>query len=111
MVDFGEIKLPIRDFSTYEGLNQQIYNQVLILSKKIAAKRIVHINSTENGGGVAEMLQAQVALEKNLGLESDWYVIHPQFEFFAITKKIHNLLQGQDGDLTNWEKRKYLNIS
>ncbi len=111
MVDFGEIKLPKRDFDAYEYLNEKLYFDVKRLSAKLRGKRIVHINSTENGGGVAEMLQAQVALEKNLGLNSHWYVIHPQAQFFVITKKIHSLLQGANFELDNQDKQFYLDIS
>ncbi|MFC1595253.1 glycosyltransferase, partial [Patescibacteria group bacterium] len=72
---------------------------------------IFHINSTSKGGGVAEMLKSQIALEKDLGLDSRWLVIKPRIEFFLITKKIHDFLQGEKGSLTEEEKNLYLTES
>ena len=71
---------------------------------------IVHINSASRGGGVAELLRSQVPLERALGLDSRWYTISAPKSFFAITKKLHNLLQGAPGKLTSQEERYYKEI-
>ena len=63
--------------------------------------RILHLNSTANGGGVAEILQSMVPLFNALGIATERIVINPaEPEFFQVTKKIHNLLQGAEGSLT-----------
>ena len=60
--------------------------------------RIVNINSTTNGGGVAEMLATLLGYVRGIGLEADWLVIAGDPEFFAVTKRIHNGLYGSPGD-------------
>lgn len=56
--------------------------------------RVLHVNSTEYGGGVAEVLLAQVPLLQDLGLDTHWGVIDGDERFFTITKGFHNALQG-----------------
>src|SRR5688572_714814 len=56
--------------------------------------RVLHINATEYGGGVAEVLLAQIPLLDNLGLQAQWAVIDADEQFFEITKSMHNGFQG-----------------
>jgi trehalose synthase len=56
--------------------------------------RLVHISSTSFGGGVAELLVTQIALFRDLGIDADWQLIEGSEEFFAVTKLVHNALQG-----------------
>lgn len=56
--------------------------------------RILHLNSTAFGGGVAELLLAQIPLLEDLGIAAQWGVIDGDDDFFAITKSIHNGFQG-----------------
>ena len=58
--------------------------------------RVVHINATAYGGGVAEMLQTLVPLMRDAGLDAEWQVIEGADEFFNVTKAAHNGLQGMD---------------
>ena len=64
MVDFGEINLSKKSFINYKQFNENLYQKVISASSALKNKKIVHINSTENGGGVAELLISQVALER-----------------------------------------------
>lgn len=59
---------------------------------------IWHVNATAQGGGVAEMLQTLLAYGLGAGSENRWLVLDGEPEFFAITKRIHNLLHGEPGD-------------
>ena len=61
-------------------------------------RRIVNVNSTATGGGVAEMLATLLGYVRGIGLEADWLVIAGDPEFFAVTKRIHNGLYGSPGD-------------
>jgi trehalose synthase len=61
-------------------------------------RRVVNVNSTANGGGVAEMLATLIGYARGAGLEAEWLVISGEPEFFAITKRIHNGLYGSAGD-------------
>ena len=65
--------------------------------------RFLHINSTANGGGVAEILRSLTPLMNNLGIDTEWLVINPPKEFYQVTKRIHNLLQGAEGTLSREE--------
>ena len=64
------------------------------LAAPLAGKRIVHVNSTATGGGVAEILGWMVPLMNELGLEARWEVIQGPPEFYRVTKAFHNGLQG-----------------
>jgi trehalose synthase len=57
-----------------------------------------HVNATAHGGGVAEMLQTLLAYAKGAGIENRWLVLDGDPGFFAITKRLHNVLHGVPGD-------------
>lgn len=61
---------------------------------------VANINSTYYGGGVAEMLSSLTLLKNTLGIKTGWRVIQGAPDFFSITKKMHNALQGGDINLT-----------
>ena len=61
-------------------------------------RTIWNVNSTATGGGVAEMLQPLIAYTRGAGVNARWMVIGGDPEFFAITKRLHNLFHGQPGD-------------
>ena len=56
------------------------------------------VNSTADGGGVAEMLRTMLSYVRGAGLEARWAVIEGDAQFFAITKRIHNFIHGSPGD-------------
>lgn len=95
----------------YQKLNKKTYQNISKAAKKIKQKAIVHVSSTPYGGGVAELLRSQVAMEKSFGLESRWLVIKAEPRFFNVTKKIHNLLQGMPGFLSEKEKALYFSVN
>ena len=83
-------------------------DELLSLASEMRHYRMAHLNSTATGGGVAEILQSMVPLFNALGIPTERIVINPtQSEFFQVTKKIHNLLQGADGSLTSDELEVY----
>jgi trehalose synthase len=65
------------------------------LARQLAGLRVVHVNSTRWGGGVAEILEKMVPLMRELGLDASWEVIDGTDDFFACTKSFHNALQGK----------------
>lgn len=71
------------------------------LADTLQGARVVHINATAYGGGVAEMLQTLVPLMVDVGLEAEWQVIEGADEFFNVTKAAHNGLQGMDIEFTD----------
>jgi len=64
------------------------------LAEPLRGARVLHLNATAFGGGVAEILSALVPLLNDLGLRADWQIISGADEFFAVTKAMHNGLQG-----------------
>jgi len=62
---------------------------------------VAHINSSYYGGGVAELLSALTLLMNSLGIETGWRLIQGSPDFFSITKKMHNALQGGEINLSD----------
>ena len=67
---------------------------VRALARELRGARILQLNATPYGGGVAELLSSLVPLEKGVGLDVTWGVIVAEPAFFALTKRLHNALQG-----------------
>ena len=83
-------------------------NEILSLAKKVIPIKIQHINSTKVGGGVAEILNCILPLFESLGLEVYWDVIKGNKNFFEITKKFHNILHGENIQITVDMTEKYI---
>lgn len=77
-----------------EAAGYDAIGHLLQIAEKIKGKRIVHVNSTKEGGGVAEILRKMVPLMEALGLDVKWAVIKGTADFFQCTKGFHNALQG-----------------
>ena len=68
---------------------------------RLGGRTVWNVNTTAAGGGVAEMLRSLVAYARGAGADVRWAVISPPpgiDEFFAVTKRIHNMLHGYPGD-------------
>lgn len=85
-------------------VGQATIDDLKLIAEKLEDKSIQHINSTAVGGGVAEILSRMVPLLKELGINVRWDVFKGGESFFGVTKKIHNLLHGQTGFLTDEDK-------
>src|SRR5205807_871197 len=64
------------------------------LAAPLEGKRIVHVNSTRLGGGVAEILGWMIPLMQELGMDARWEVMNGPPDFYRVTKAFHNGLQG-----------------
>jgi len=109
MIVSGLLKRNIRDYRRIVG--DEIVEKILSIADELKGYSITHVNSTPFGGGVAELLYSIVPLLNSIGIKTVWEVIEASREFFSITKKIHNALQGAEVDLSNNEKQLYLNIN
>jgi trehalose synthase len=78
------------------------------LARPLSGKRVLHINATAYGGGVAELLATHVPLLRSVGVDAEWQVMHGSDEFFAVTKQVHNGLQGADIEWTPAMQKIYL---
>jgi len=86
------------------------------LAASLKGARVVHVNATAFGGGVAEMLQTLVPLMRDVGLDAEWQVIQGEDEFFNVTKASHNGLQGMDIPFTEemqaiWQRYNQMNAN
>ncbi|MFW9874117.1 MAG: glycosyltransferase [Candidatus Thorarchaeota archaeon] len=69
---------------------ERIKKKALMFEKK----EILHINATKYGGGVAEILQNMIPLMQELNMNASWKIFTAPDNFFKISKKMHNALQG-----------------
>ena len=76
-------------------------------AKPLQDFHVVNINSTYYGGGVSQLLSSLTLLMNSLGIKAGWRVIHGPPDFFSVTKKMHNALQGGDINLTTRKKELY----
>ena len=74
-------------------------------------KHFLHVNSTREGGGVAEILHRMIPLLNDLGIKARWDVIEGDDLFYDMTKKVHNALQGKPETITDdmWERHHEVN--
>ena len=97
------------DLENYRPLvGDELTEEIRDLARRLNGIRICHLNATSTGGGVAELLTRYLPLLRALGIRADWHLIHGGPRFFAVTKQIHNALQGADYELTNVMRRTYL---
>jgi trehalose synthase len=103
LVNVGQKALA--DYATIatRGLMEEIRR----LAEPLQGKRLVHLSATAFGGGVAEINYALVPLMKDAGLDAEWRIIAGAEEFFAVTKTIHNALQGDETGLTETQQEVY----
>jgi trehalose synthase len=81
------------------------------MAEKVQGKKIIHVNSTKLGGGVAEILRSLVPLLQSVGLDAQWEMITGNEEFFSTTKAFHNALQGQEQKIPPAMLQNYLEVN
>ena len=64
----------------------------------LGERTIWNVSSTAKGGGVVELLLPLLGYAQGAGVDARWAVIEGNPEFFEVTKRIHNLLHGFEGD-------------
>ncbi len=89
----------IEDYISIVG--QSVIDDLRLIAEKLKGKKILHINSTAVGGGVAEILNRMNPLLRELNVDTRWDVIRGGEKFFNVTKKFHNLLHGKQDELTD----------
>ena len=62
-----------KSLSDYRSIiRQELYDEITGLAERLAGKRVLHINATSFGGGVAEILYTLVPLTRDVGLDAEW---------------------------------------
>src|SRR5215207_3689096 len=95
-VDVGTQHIELYETSA----GSEALEELRALASPLRGARVLHLNATPYGGGVAEILRSEVPLLRDLGLVADWKLITGDEAFFAVTKTIHNGLQGAPRELT-----------
>jgi len=80
-------------------VGESVVEDLKLVALHLRGKRILNVNSTAVGGGVAEILNRMVPLLRELGLDVRWDVIKGGEEYFEVTKKFHNALHGGRVDI------------
>ncbi len=92
----------------YEPLiGAESVNRILRKADNLHDLHIENVSSTYYGGGVAEILSSLTLLMNNASIKTGWRVIQGRPDFFSITKKMHNALQGGDINLSDLKKNVY----
>ena len=106
---FSRLDHPPVSYNDYRPfLDPKLADELAAIAEEMGQLRVLHLNSTATGGGVAEILQSMVPLSNSLGIETERIVVNPDVEeFFQVTKKIHNMLQGAEGALSPEELNTY----
>ncbi len=81
--------------------------RILAKAARLRDMHVVNINSTYYGGGVAELLSSLTLLMNAAGIPTGWRVIQGRPDFFNITKRMHNALQGDEIFLTDMKRDTY----
>jgi trehalose synthase len=91
---------PVQPFAEILGADpMEQFGQTMAAARcALAGRTVWHVNSTAEGGGVAEMLQSILGYPLDCGITVRWLVIDGTEPFFEVTKRLHHLLHGSPGD-------------
>ena len=95
----------IEEYKPYVG--EETINRIKKKAKHLQDFHVVNVNSTYYGGGVSQLLSSLTLLMNSLGIKTGWRVIHGPPDFFSVTKKMHNALQGGNINLSTRKKELY----
>jgi trehalose synthase len=84
---------------------------LLRLAERVRGRSFLHVNSTREGGGVAEILNRIVPIMRDLGVKAEWEVIAGDPDFYATTKFFHNALQGVEQVFSESMLEHYLDVN
>jgi trehalose synthase len=84
---------------------------LLRLADRVRGRRVVHVNSTRIGGGVAEILHRLTPLLNSVGVVTRWEVLDGDLDFFLATKALHNALQGTAPTITAGMRAHYVEVN
>jgi len=105
----GQFKLnTIDDYEKFIG--SEAVDRIRGKAEAFRGAHVANINSTYYGGGVAELLSSLTLLMNSVGIRTGWRVIQGSPDFFSITKKMHNALNGADINLSERKKRIYQDV-
>jgi len=89
-------------------LGEERVERLQKIAQRVKGLKMLTLNASAQGGGVAEMLYSAVPFLNMLGVETEWKVIRGTREYFESTKELHNLLQGKAGSFSPKLRQTYL---
>jgi trehalose synthase len=89
---------PIEAYTPIAG--EEKIERLYRAAERVKGLKLLELNSSAQGGGVAEMLYSSTPLLNSLGIEAEWKIVRGNKEYFECTKSLHNLLQGMEGTFT-----------
>lgn len=95
----------VSDYEPFIGA--EAVDRILEKARRVGDLHVVNVSSTYYGGGVAELLSSLTLLMNRAGVDTGWRVIQGRPDFFSITKKIHNALQGAEINLSEMKMRTF----
>jgi trehalose synthase len=98
-----EVQVPARPLTSFASTaEREQYERFLAAADEardlFRGRVLWNLNSTPQGGGVAEMLRPLLGYVRGAGIDARWLVIHGDPAFFRVTKRLHNRLHGEPGD-------------
>jgi trehalose synthase len=103
MEDDGIVQ--VEDYEQFVGA--ETIERIREKARLLQDLHVVNVNSTYYGGGVSQLLSSSTLLMNRLGIKTGWRAIHGPPDFFSVTKKIHNALQGAKINLTDRKMQLY----
>lgn len=95
----------LKDYERFVGA--EAIERIRKKASRIQDLHVVNVNSTYYGGGVSQLLSSLTLLMNGLGIKTGWRVVHGPPDFFSVTKKIHNALQGGEINLSDRKMQIY----
>ena len=96
----------LEDYREIVGI--KVIGEIHKKASKLYGKHILHISSTYQGNGVAEILNSLIPLINDIGIDAGWRILNGNPDFFTVAKKYHNALLGEKIHFTEMKKRLYL---
>ncbi len=75
-------------------VGRPLVEEINEMAESLKGLKVLHVSATAFGGGVSEILYALVPLMRDVGIECEWQVMLGREEFYNVTKRLHNALQG-----------------
>ena len=103
------VRLKRKSLERYRSIvSDDVIAEARGLARELRGLRVLEVSATATGGGVAELLSSIVPLQRDLGLDAEWQLIAGDPDFFEVTKKLHNGMQGMPVEISEDEREEYL---
>jgi len=90
-------------------VGEEVLAQIYHLAEPLAGLQVLHINTTAQGGGVAELLQSLIPLMDEMGIPHKWEVLSLDEPSNLFAAYLVDLLQGmKHGSIPEAKQREFL---